>query len=81
MSTPNIQIYSTPTCGFCKQAKEFLAENNVPFVDYNVAADAEKRNELVEKSGQMGVPVIDVDGQILIGYDRATLAKLVGIEA
>ncbi|MGA1049259.1 MAG: glutaredoxin domain-containing protein [Minisyncoccia bacterium] len=49
MSIPNIQIYSTPTCGFCKQAKEFLAENNVPFVEYNVAADAEKRNELVEK--------------------------------
>jgi len=81
MSTPTIKIYSTPTCGFCKQAKEFLAENNVPFEDYNVAADAEKRNELVEKSGQMGVPVIDVDGQILIGYDRATLAKLAGIEA
>lgn len=81
MSTPNIQIYSTPTCGFCKQAKEFLTEKNIPFTEYNVAADAEKRNELVEKSGQLGVPVIDVDGQILIGYDRATLAKLVGIEA
>jgi glutaredoxin 3 len=81
MSTPNIQIYSTPTCGFCKQAKEFLTEKNIPFTEYNVASDAEKRNELVEKSGQMGVPVIDVDGQILIGYDRATLAKLVGIEA
>jgi glutaredoxin-like YruB-family protein len=81
MSTPNIQIYSTPTCGFCKQAKEFLTEKNIPFTEYNVAADAERRNELVEKSGQMGVPVIDVDGQILIGYDRATLAKLVGIEA
>jgi glutaredoxin-like YruB-family protein len=81
MSTPNIQIYSTPTCGFCKQAKEFLTEKNIPFTEYNVASDAEKRNELVEKSGQMGVPVIDVDGQILIGYDRATLAKLIGIEA
>ena len=81
MSTLKIEIYSTPTCGFCKQAKEFLTENNIPFVDYNVATDAEKRNELVEKSGQMGVPVIDVDGQIMVGYDRATLAKLVGIEA
>lgn len=81
MTTPNIKIYSTPTCGFCKQAKEFLTENNVAFEDYNVAVDAEKRNELVEKSGQMGVPVIDVDGKILIGYDRVTLAKLIGIEA
>ena len=62
-------------------AKQFMQERNVEFTEYDVAADVEKRQEMVEKSGQMGVPVIDVDGQLMIGFDRASLAKLLGVEA
>jgi glutaredoxin 3 len=76
-----ITIYSTPTCTYCKMAKEFLNENHVAFDDINVAVDTEKRKEMIDKSGQLGVPVIDIDGQIMVGYDRATLAEKVGIAA
>lgn len=62
-------------------AKEFLTEHNVPFEEINVAADVEKRKEMIEKSGQMGVPVIDIDGEIMVGYDQATLAARAGIAA
>lgn len=77
----SITIYSTPTCHFCHLAKDFLKENNVPFVDYDVQNDLEKRQEMIEKSGQMGVPVIDVDGQIVVGFDREKLAEMAGIGA
>jgi glutaredoxin 3 len=75
-----ITIYSTPSCHFCHMAKDFLTENNVPFTDYDVASDLEKRQEMVEKSGQMGVPVIFVGEEMLIGFDKDKLSKLVGIE-
>jgi len=75
----NITIYSTPTCHFCHMAKEFLTEHSVPFTDYNVQENVEKRQEMVEKSGGMAVPVIDVDGEVMVGYDRNRLASLAGI--
>jgi glutaredoxin 3 len=74
-----ITIYSTPTCHFCHLAKDFLKEHAVSFVDHNVQTDLEKRQEMIEKSGQMGVPVIDVDGEILVGFDRERLAALAGV--
>lgn len=74
-----ITIYSTPTCTYCKMAKEFLTEHKVPFEEINVAIDVAKRKEMIEKSGQMGVPVIDVDGDVMVGYDQTTLASKVGI--
>lgn len=74
-----IIIYSTPTCHFCHLAKEFLAEHGVPFTDYDVQNDLEKRKEMVEKTGQMAVPVIDVDGEVMVGFDRERLAELAGI--
>ena len=79
-----VEIYSTPTCHFCKLAKEFLATNNVEFTDYNVAEDVEKRQEMTERSGQMGVPVIFItkDGgksEMLVGFDEAKLTTLLGI--
>ena len=75
-----VEIYSTPSCHFCHMAKEFFQANNVPFTDYNVAADAEKRNDMVDKSGQMGVPVIIIDNQdLIIGFDRDRIASILGI--
>lgn len=76
----NITIYSTPTCHFCHMAKEFLAEHNVSFTDVDVSADPEKRAEMIEKSGQMGVPVITIDDELIVGFDRNRLAALAGIE-
>ncbi len=76
----NITIYSTPTCTYCNHAKDFLKKGGVAYTEYNVASDLEKRKEMIEKTGQMGVPVIDVDGQVMIGFDKETLASLVGIK-
>lgn len=76
----NITIYSTPTCHFCHMAKDFLTEHNVPFTDIDVSADPEKRAEMIEKSGQMGVPVITIDDEMIVGFDRNRLASLAGIE-
>lgn len=65
----NVKIYSTPTCPWCKKSREFLKQNNIKFEDLNVAENEQARNEMVEKSGQMGVPVLDIDGAIIVGYD------------
>jgi glutaredoxin 3 len=75
-----VTIYSTPSCGYCTLAKEFFAKNNVAYTEYNVATDLEKRKEMVEKTGQMGVPVIDIEGDITIGYDVERLADLLEIK-
>ena len=75
-----ITVYSTPTCPFCKQLKEFLAEHKVQFTNIDVSADQEKAQEMIEKSGQMGVPVMDVDGQILIGFDKKKVSELLKIK-
>lgn len=72
----NVTIYSTPTCTYCKIAKEFFAENKVEYTESDVSQDEVKRNEMVEKSGQMGVPVIDIEGEIIVGFDEAKLKEL-----
>lgn len=68
-----VTVYSTPTCGYCRMAKNYLKEKNVAFTEYNVAANSEKAQEMVRKSGQMGVPVLDVNGKIIIGFDRGAI--------
>lgn len=75
-----VSIYTTPTCGYCKMAKEFFTEKGVAYNEYNVGVDLEKRKEMIEKSGQMGVPVIFVDNDMVIGFDKAKLSSLLGIE-
>jgi glutaredoxin 3 len=71
----NITVYSTPTCHFCKMAKEYMTAKNIPYTEYNVASDLEKRKEMVDKSGQLGVPVFDIGGKILVGFDEAEFAE------
>ncbi|MEX0649511.1 MAG: glutaredoxin domain-containing protein [Candidatus Andersenbacteria bacterium] len=75
----NVLIYSTPSCGWCARAKTYFTENNVQYMEKNVAADEAARSEMLEKSGQMGVPVIDIDGQIVIGFNQPKLAELLGL--
>ena len=75
-----VKIYSTPTCPYCEMAKEYFKKNNITYENIDVAADLKGRQEMFEKSHQMGVPVIDIDGSIIVGFDRssldAALAKL-----
>lgn len=77
----NVTIYTTPTCHFCHQAKEFFKENNIEYTEKDVAADLDARREMVEKTGQLGVPVIEVDEKIMVGYDHDTLAEALGMKA
>ena len=74
-----VVIYSTPTCHFCHMVKEYLTEKQIPFTDYNVMEDIEKRQEMVERSGQMGVPVIFIGDEMVIGFDKPRIDALLGI--
>jgi len=71
----SVIVYSTSHCPYCIKLKDFLKENNIKYVEYNVEEDKEKANEMVEKSGQMGVPVIDIDGTVIVGFDKQAVAK------
>lgn len=75
-----VKIYSIPTCPYCHQAKDFFKENSVEFEDVNVAEDEKARDEMIEKSGQMGVPVLDVNGEIVVGFDKEKISKLLDIK-
>jgi len=77
---PNVIMYTTPTCVYCKSAKEFFTQNKVAFIEKDVVVDLQARDAMVKKSGQLGVPVIDVDGNIVIGFDRRKLEKLLEIK-
>lgn len=74
-----VSVYSTPTCPYCNMAKQFLAENNIEYANYDVSSDTARAQEMIDKSGQMGVPVIDIDGEIIIGFDRDRIAELLKI--
>ncbi len=75
-----IKIYSTSTCPYCVTLKEFLKEKGVEFEDVNVTQDADAREEMIHKSGQMGVPVVDIEGEIIIGFDKEKISKLLNIK-
>ncbi|MAG77925.1 NrdH-redoxin [archaeon] len=75
-----VTVYSTPTCPYCVMVKKFLKDNNVEFEEIDVAADQEKAKLMVEKSGQMGVPVVEVDDEIVIGFDKEKLKELLKLE-
>lgn len=70
-----VLLYSTPSCGYCRLAKNYLRENRIPFTEYNVASDSRKAEEMVRKSGQMGVPVLDINGRIIVGFDRMAIEQ------
>ena len=72
-------IYSTPTCVYCKMAKDFFNKNNVQYVEHNVAIDESARKEMMDKSHQLGVPVIDINGEIHVGFNRPELVRELGL--
>lgn len=76
MADKKVVIYSTPTCPFCKRAKEYLSRKGISYVEHNVAQDRDKAKEMTQKSGQMGVPVIIIDGEIVVGFNQSRLDEL-----
>lgn len=74
-----VSIYSTVTCTYCKHAKEFFKEKGIAYDEYDVGADPEKRKEMVDLTGQLGVPVIRIDDSIMVGFDQNAVSKALGL--
>lgn len=74
-----VTIYTTPTCHFCHMAKEFFSENKITFTEHDVARDLPRRKEMIEKSGQMGVPVITVGNKLVVGFNEEQLKELLAV--
>ena len=72
-------VYSTPNCPWCARAKQYLKEHSIPFIDYDVSVNQEKAQEMIQKSGQMGVPVLDIDGVIIVGFDKPRIDLLLDL--
>ncbi len=70
-----ISIYTTPTCGYCTVAKKYFRDNRIPFTEYDVSKDKRRAEEMVKKSGQMGVPVIDINGHIIVGFNKNEIER------
>lgn len=79
MNNKKVIIYTTPTCVYCKMTKEFFAKHNVEYEERNVAEDEKALAEMVIKSYQMGVPVVDIDGEIFVGFDQQGISRALGI--
>jgi len=75
----NVKVYSTATCPYCIRAKQFLTENNIPFENIDVSANETAADEMVAKSGQMGVPVLDIEGEIIVGFDKERIKQALGL--
>jgi len=76
----NVKVYSTPTCPYCKMAKKFFQENNISFEDIDVSINQTAASEMINKSGQMGVPVIEIDGKIIIGFNKPEIKTILGLQ-
>ncbi len=74
-----VKLYSTPTCPFCSMTREFLEQHKVAFEDVNVAEARDGAREMIEKSGQLGIPVIDIDGRVIVGFDRSSIESTLGL--
>ena len=79
MTKHQVKIFTTPTCVYCRLAKDFFKQNNVEWQEVDVAKDRNAAMEMIDKSGQMGVPVIEVDGKIIIGFDKPALKRALGL--
>jgi glutaredoxin-like YruB-family protein len=76
----NVKVYSTPVCPYCNTIKSFLQNNGVAFEDVDVSKNKEAKDYMIEKSGQMGVPVVEIDGEMIVGFDREKITKLLNIK-
>lgn len=74
-----VKVYSTPTCPYCIRAKQFLRDNNIAFQDIDVSSDQQAASDMIERSGQMGVPVVDIEGTLIVGFDKERIKEALGI--
>ncbi len=74
-----IKIYTTPSCHYCKMAKEYFKSKNLTWEEYDVSADMAKQKEMIDKTGQFGVPVIEIDGKVILGFDRTKINEYLGL--
>ena len=74
-----VTVYSTQSCPFCIRAKQYLKDNNIEFTNFDVGSDQTKAQEMMKKSGQMGVPVIDIEGEIIVGFDKEKIKEALGL--
>ncbi len=81
MDTAKIKVFSTEFCPYCVALKEFLKQSNVAFEEVDVTEDLKAQEEMIEKSGQMGVPVVDINGEIVVGFDRERIKQLLNIKS
>lgn len=79
MDQPRVLIFTTPTCAFCNMAKKYFRERGVRFTEVDVSRDAAAARDMVRRSGQQGVPVIDIGGKIVVGFDRPKIDRLLGL--
>lgn len=75
----NVKVYSTPTCPYCTMAKQFLKDNSIAFEAIDVSTNRVEAEEMIRKSGQMGVPVLDIEGTIIVGFDKERIKQALGI--
>lgn len=75
----NVIVYTTPTCSWCRVVKDYLKSNNISYVEHDVTKDDKAAAEMINKSGQRGVPVIDIDGDIIVGFDQASIDRVLGL--
>lgn len=73
----NIKVYSTPTCPYCTMAKKYLDSKNVQYTEYDVSKDRDAATEMINKSGQRGVPVLEINGEIIVGFDKEKIETLI----
>ncbi len=73
-------VYSTPVCPYCQAIKDYFNDHDIEYIEKDVSSDKEARDELVEKSGTKGVPVVDIDGEIITGFDKKKIASILGID-
>lgn len=76
---PQVRVFSTPTCPYCVTLKEFLKGNNIDFDDFDVSQDLDAQKEMVQATGQMGVPVVQIDEEWIVGFDRAKISQLLNL--
>ena len=75
-----VKVYSTPSCPYCRMAKDYLKANDVQYQDIDISSDSDVSREMILLSGQMGVPVIVIDGEVILGFDKSKIDPLLGIE-
>jgi len=75
-----VKVYTTPTCPYCYTLKEFLKEHNIEFEDIDISKDEKVKDDIIKRSGAIGAPIIEVDGEIVVGFDRGKIVKLLGID-